>query len=171
MPQIVIYRTCSFLKIDEIRGIARHPAACAFASPCVPPRASPPAAARGPAEGYFTRANSSAAVPGAHPPQSGAPGFALSHLSAASPGHAFAPLSATGLGFGQAGKSPGICINLSQCAGMQSRGRVYPRGSTRLGRFLFSGTCLSNTCLMFVFLTLTILRSLYLSEYECLTGF
>ena len=78
-----------------------------------PARAPPPAAARGPAEGYFTRANLSAAVPGAHPPQSGAPGFALSHLSAASPGHAFTPLSATGLGFGQAGNPPGICINLS----------------------------------------------------------
>jgi hypothetical protein len=55
-----------FLKTSTC-GITRHPAACAFASPCVPPRAPPPAAARGPTEGYFTRANPSAAVPGANP--------------------------------------------------------------------------------------------------------
>src|SRR5260221_9416098 len=73
-----------------------------------PARAPPPAAARGPAEGYFIRANASAAVPGTHPSQSGAPRFALSRVSAAFPGHAFVPLSATGLGSGQAGESPPI---------------------------------------------------------------
>ena len=78
-----------------------------------PARVPPPAAARGPAEGYFIHANASTAVPGTHPSQSGAPGFALSRVSAAFPGHAFAPLSATGLGSGQAGTSPEICITLT----------------------------------------------------------
>jgi len=64
-----------------------------------PPRAPPPAAARDPTEGYFTRASPSAVVPGAHPSQSGAPGLAFLHFSTESPGRAFAPLSATGLGF------------------------------------------------------------------------
>ena len=64
-----------------------------------PPCAPPPAAPRDPAEGYFTRASPSAAVPGAHPSQSGAPGLAFSRFSAESPGRAFALLSATGLGF------------------------------------------------------------------------
>ena len=75
-------------------------------------RAPPPAAARGPGEGYLTRANPFAAVPGAYPSQSGAPGFAFSRFSAASPGHAFAPLSATGLVPGQVGKSPEIYVIL-----------------------------------------------------------
>jgi len=144
----------------ERHGITRHPAACTFASLCVPPRAcslllhraallrvisfvracprwsrlphrqepghmrihvavrasthaSPPAAARGPAEGYFTRANPSAAVPVAHLPPSGAPRLVLSCLSAASPGRTFAPLSATGLGFGQAGTTPEIYFRLN----------------------------------------------------------
>jgi len=160
-------RTCSFLKIHEIRGMKRADpsagqgrTACAFASPCVPPRARPlpllrqaplrvisfartrprrsrllhrqttarvricvagraplralpPAAARGPAEGYFTRASPSTEVPGAYPSQSGVPGLALSHLSTASPGRAFAPLSATGLGFGKAGAAPEACSHLN----------------------------------------------------------
>src|SRR5258707_13791487 len=76
-----------------------------------PARAPPPAAARGPAEGYFIRANASAAVPGTHPSQSGAPGFALSRVSAAFPGHAFVPHSATGLGSGQSGEIPAILFS------------------------------------------------------------
>ncbi len=107
MPQIITPRTCSFLKID---GTARHRQApgCVRIRVAVraPLRASPPAAAAGPAEGYFTRANPSAAVPVPHSPPSGAPGLAFSRLSAPSPGRAFAPLSATGLGFGQAGTTP-----------------------------------------------------------------
>ena len=53
----------------------------------------------------------SAAVPVAHPPLSGAPGLAFSRLSAASPGRAFAPLSDTGLVFGQAGTSSEIYVS------------------------------------------------------------
>ena len=162
-------------RVFQIRGMKRaghrggwqERTACAFASPCVPPRARPlpllrqaplrvisfartrprrsrlphrqtparvricvagraprarapsrcsappPAAARGPAEGYFTRASPSTEVPGAYPSQSGAPGLALSRLSAASPGRAFAPLSATGLGFGKAGAAPEACSHLN----------------------------------------------------------
>ena len=73
---------------------------------CARTHVPPPAAARDPAEGYFTRASPSAAVPGAHPSQSGAPGLAFSRFSAESPGRAFVPLSATGLGFGKAGTAP-----------------------------------------------------------------
>jgi hypothetical protein len=88
-----------FIEKAERCGITRHPAACAFASPCVPPRASPPAAAAGPAEGYFARANPSAVIPAAHPPPSGALGAAFVHFPAASPGSAFPPPPAPGLGF------------------------------------------------------------------------
>src|SRR5260221_12248774 len=121
MPKFVAGRRCFFLKIDERRGmkradhrggrmperrgIARHPVRIRVAVRA-PRCASPPAAAAGPAEGYFTRANLSAAVLVAHSPPSGAPGLVFLHLSAPSPGHAFAPLSATGLGFGQAGTTP-----------------------------------------------------------------
>jgi hypothetical protein len=59
----------------------------------------PPTAADGPAEGYFACANPSAAVPVAYRPSSGARGPVFSHLSPALSGPAFAPLSATGLGF------------------------------------------------------------------------
>jgi hypothetical protein len=85
----------------------------------VSPRASPPAAVTGPAEGYFTCTNLSAAVLAAHSPPSGALGFAFSQFSAASPGHAFAPLSTTGLWLGRAGTSPEICIywhNARECS-------------------------------------------------------
>src|SRR5260221_548806 len=75
---------------------------------CTPPST----AARGPTEGYFTCASPSTEVPGAYPSQSGAPGLALSRLSTASPGRAFAPLSATGLGFGKAGAAPEACSHL-----------------------------------------------------------
>ena len=156
---IHIYHFSFFIEKAERHGIARHLAACAFASLWVPACARPlplqraaplrvssfartrpqrswlrhrqapgrvhicvavrapartphPAAARGPAEGYFTRANSSAAVPGAYSSQSGVPGFALPLPSAASPGNAFAPLSATVLGSGHAGKYPEICISV-----------------------------------------------------------
>ena len=117
MPQIAIYRMCSFLKIDEIRSIASpgtrlraHSCCCAcphahplplqhaallrvslfaqtrlrrsglrhhqepgrvrirVAVRAPPPCAPPPTAARGPAEGYFTLANLSTAILGAHPP-------------------------------------------------------------------------------------------------------
>jgi len=87
-----------------------------------PPRASPPAAARRPTEGYFTRASTSAAVPGAQPSQSGAPGLAFSRFFAESPGCAFAPLSATGLGFGKAGTAPGNSFYL-----MRGNAREYTR--------------------------------------------
>src|SRR6266581_463926 len=83
---------------------------------------------------------------------------------------------------------------------MHSRVCVYPRGSpTRLREIFFTGTCLSNTCFMFVLLsnfsehmlfvfccfsdtclrgtcfmfvllTINIPRSFYFSEYENLTG-
>jgi len=78
-----------------------------------PPRAPPPAAARSPAEGYFTCANPSATIPGARPSKSGAPGLTLSRLSAASPRCTFAPLSATGLGSGEAGTAPGKHLHLN----------------------------------------------------------
>jgi hypothetical protein len=52
------------------------------------------ASARGPADGYFTRADTSAAVLGAYSSKSGVPGCV------------FAPLSATGLGFGNVGTTP-----------------------------------------------------------------
>jgi len=71
-----------------------------------PARASPSAAATGPAAHLFTRGNPSAAIPLAYPSSSAVRADAFSHLSAAGPGRAFAPLSATGLGFGQAGTAP-----------------------------------------------------------------
>ena len=124
-------RLFKFIEKTERRGIARHPAACAFASLCVPPRARPlslhraallrvipfaqacprqsrlphrqepshvririavhaparashPAAACGPAEGYFTCANPSTAVPVTHPPQAVRPG---SHFCVFPPHH------------------------------------------------------------------------------------
>ena len=43
----------------------------------VPPHASPPPAAAGPAEGYFIHTNPSAAFPEAHPPKSGTCGLAI----------------------------------------------------------------------------------------------
>ena len=78
---------------------------------CAPPRASYPAAAHGPAKGYFTCANPSAVVPVTHPPPSSAPRLAFSRLSATSPRRTFAPLSATGLMFRQAGISPEIYVS------------------------------------------------------------
>ena len=75
--------------------------ACACVSPL-----GTPTAADGPAEGYFVCANLSAAVPVAHWPPSGACGPTFSRLSAALPGPAFAPLSATSLGFLRGGKIP-----------------------------------------------------------------
>jgi len=76
-------------------------------------RASPPTVARSPAKGYFTCANLSVVVLVAHPPPSGAPRLTLSCLSTASPGRTFTPLSATGLGFGQAGTTPKIYFRLN----------------------------------------------------------
>src|SRR5712691_6616797 len=52
---------------------------------------------------------------------------------------------------------------------MQSRARVYPRGSPRLRHIFFRGTC-QEPVFMFVFLTLTIPRSFYFAGYEILTG-
>jgi len=75
--------------------------------------ASPPAAARSPAE-VISLAQTHLWWSQLHiPSPSGAPRLALSCLSTASPGRAFAPLSATGLGFGQAETTPKIyfCLN------------------------------------------------------------
>ena len=79
---------------------------------CVPARVPPPAVVCSPGEGYLTCANPSAAVPGAYPSQSGAPGFTFLHFSTTLPGHTFAPLSTTGLVPGQVGKSPKIYVIL-----------------------------------------------------------
>ena len=61
--------------------------------------------------------------------------LAFSHLSTALPGHAFAPLSATGQGFGQAGRTPEKYICFNKCAGMHSGVRAFtpkPRAPPRL---------------------------------------
>ena len=124
---------------------------------------APPAAVRGPSEGYFTCANPSAVVPGIHPSQSGVSGFVFSQVSAALPRHAFAPFSATGSGYGQVGTSPRNIYyfvimrrNALMCA--------YLSWGPPLDLTLFfSGTYLRNTCFMFVLLTVTILSFIWLS--------
>ena len=95
----------------EWKGVHSQAPSCTLIHVAVRARAhaSPlgtPAAADGPAEGYFVCANPSAAVLVAHWPPSGAHGPAFSCLSTTLPGPAFAPLSATGLGFLRGGKIP-----------------------------------------------------------------
>jgi len=136
-----------------------------------PARAPPPAAARSPAEGYFTRMNQSAAVLGAHPSQSGAAGLALSRLSAESPRCAFAPLSATGLGIRKSGGQPlRILLFELKRGNALARACVYPRGSPtphRLRQIFFSGMCLSNTCLVLFFcLHVFYVCFAYIDSYE-----
>jgi len=79
------------------------------ARPCAtvlaPARATPSAAAAGSAEGSFTRANQSTAVPLGYPPSSVVPGLAFSRFPATLQGHAFAPLSAAVPVFAYAGTS------------------------------------------------------------------
>ena len=83
---------------------AMHPPACTIALLCDPrPRASPPAAATGPAEGSFARANPSAAVPVAHPPPSGALGHAFVRFPCRFARARIRAASRTGLGFGYIG--------------------------------------------------------------------
>ena len=113
----------------------------------VPPRASPPPAVAGPTEGYFICVNPSAAFPVAHPPKSSMCGLAFSHLSTASPGYAFAPLSATGQGFGQAGRTPEKYKCFNKCAGMHLGAHAFtpePQAPPRLRQNFFKGTCLSK---------------------------
>jgi len=68
-----------------------HPGSAALAPAC----AMPSAAAASSAEGSFTHANQSMAVPFASLPSSIVPGLAFSRFPAALQGHVFAPLSAT----------------------------------------------------------------------------
>ena len=96
--------------------MARHRQAPGRVRICVavraPPRAPPPAAVRGPAEGYFTRANSSAAAPGCvFLPKRCVRvcTFASFHCIARA---RVCPLSATVVGSGHAGKYPEICISV-----------------------------------------------------------
>ena len=117
-----------------------------------PPHASPPPAVAGPAEGYFICANPSAVFPVAHPPKSGMCRLAFLHLSAASPRHMFAPLSATGQGFGQAGRTPEKYICFNKCAGMHSGARVFtpePRAPPPLDldRIFLKARALATHCL------------------------
>ena len=70
-----------------------------------PARATPSAAAASSAEGSFTCANRSMAVPLASPPSSVVPGLAFSRFPTALQGHTFAPLSAAVPQFAYAGTS------------------------------------------------------------------
>src|SRR5712691_9906860 len=49
-----------------------------------------------------------------------------------------------------------------------ARACLSPGSPTRLRHIFFRGTCLSNTCFMFVLLTLTIPRLFYFAGYEIL---
>jgi len=89
---------------DRARAtVPAPPLPCAAA--LAPARTTPSAAVAGSAEGSFTRANRSTAVPLAYPPSSVVPGLASSPFPAALQGHAFAPLSATVPRFAYAGMS------------------------------------------------------------------
>jgi len=70
-----------------------------------PARVMPSAAVASSAEGSFTYANRSTAVPLAYPPSSVVLGLAFSPFPTALQGHTFAPLSATVPQFAYAGTS------------------------------------------------------------------
>ena len=98
------------------------------------------------------------------PPKAVRAGLHFSQLSAASPGHVFAPLSATGQGLGQEGRTPEKYICFDKCAGMHSGVSAFtpePRAPPRLRQNFYKGTCLSGTWSMFVLLTSTTPRSFY----------
>ena len=79
----------------EKAGSPASPSRFRCAAALAPACATPSAAAASSAEGSFTHANRSTAVPLASPPSSVVPGLAFSRFPAALQGHTFAPLSAT----------------------------------------------------------------------------
>ena len=107
------------------------------------------------------------------PPKAVCMGLHFLQLSATSPGHTFAPLSATGQGLGQEGRTPEKYICFNKCAGMHLGTRTFtpePRAPPQLRQNFYKGTCLSGTWSMFVLLTLTTPRSFYFAEYKSLTA-
>ena len=129
-------------------SIARNPAACAITLVCDPPACtSPPAAATGPAEGYFARRNWSAVVPVAHPPPSNALRPAFVHFS-----RRFAHACV---------RTASRCrFRVRECYGIRKymyfglklhlHVRSFPAPPPLdLATIFFSGMCLRYTCLMF----------------------
>ena len=95
------YFTSRFF-IEKAEGPA-SPTRCACAAALAPTRATPSAAAAGPAEGSFTCANRSTASPLAYLPSSVVPGLAFSPFPDALQECAFAPHSTTVPEFAYAG--------------------------------------------------------------------
>ena len=152
----------------ESRGIDRPGTVHICAAALPPARAFPSAASVDPAVRLFCSVNPPASVPVADPLSSAAPEPAFSCFPAALPGRAFAPSSATGLELACARTFSGYTFwalfvpgNAQACVRLSPRTRHSALQHTQ-----FSGTCLRNTCLMFVLLVSIFPRSFYFTEYE-----
>ena len=122
---------------------------CTCSAVLAPSHTSPSSAAAGSTACPFSHTNPSVVVPVAHSTSSTLPGPAFSRLSAALHAHAFARLSTAALGFTSVRSSPKITFQAKIMPGNALACVHLSPGRLR------NNACLSDMCLMFVFLTLS----------------